>query len=317
MKVLLAEDSLSLLLATKAMIEAEGHTVVTARDGKKALALFAEQQPDLVILDIIMPEMDGYEVSAAIRARLQGNWIPIIFLSGMHECEDIAKGIELGADDYIIKPVSKIVLNAKLSAMQRIADMRQRLISVTKELADANRELRSISFRDVLTGIANRRHFEEALAREWGRARRLQRPMGMVMADLDHFKTYNDHYGHVKGDECLAKVAMALQGGAQRPSDLVARYGGEEFAVILPDTDENGAMHIAEGLNLAVWRLQIPHAASTTAEQVTLSVGCASHVPTPGEDVQLLIDAADQALYQAKRQGRNCSVRASALVCAA
>jgi diguanylate cyclase (GGDEF)-like protein len=317
MKVLLAEDSLSLLLSTKAMIEAEGHTVVTARDGKEALLLFKEEQPDLVILDIMMPQIDGYEVAAAIRTHLQDDWIPIIFLSGSNECEDIAKGIRIGADDYVTKPVSKILLNAKLSAMQRIADMRQRLVSVTQDLENANNELQAISFRDVQTGIASRRHFEEALEREWGRAQRLQSPIGLVIADLDHFKKYNDQYGRLKGDECLAKVAMALQGSARRPTDLVARYGGEEFAVILPETDEDGGMHVAEGLNMAVWRLQIPHAESAIVEHVTLSVGCASHIPVPGEDVQLLIAAADEALYEAKRQGRNRSIRASAIVRAA
>jgi diguanylate cyclase (GGDEF)-like protein len=287
-------------------LEKLGFRPIPARDGVTGLRLYQEEKPDLVLLDVILPGMSGIEVSQHIRGmEKESEWTPIIFLTSRARDQDIEEAINAGGDDYLIKPVSEVVLGAKVRAMQRLVQMRYSLVVLSSRLDEANRELQRLSSVDGLTGIPNRRNFDDSLEREWRRCKRGNLPFTVCIADVDHFKQFNDTYGHQAGDDCLRSVAQALAGQVHRPGDLVARYGGEEFGVILPETDLGGAISLAEGMRHAVEALAIPHMNSSVAPVVTLSIGVAS-MRTGGEaQAELLLRAADRALYAAKRSGRN------------
>ncbi len=307
MKALVIEDTLTTLKAVSGQLERMGITPITARTGAIGLQLLVADRPDLILLDILLPDIDGYEVARRIRAAEKpGEWTPIIFLTARTKDEDVERGIEAGGDDYLVKPVSGVVLGAKVRAMQRIVQMRRSLLSVARDLQSTNRKLRRLSASDALTGIANRRHFDESLAREWRRAQRYSKALALVVCDVDFFKQFNDMYGHQTGDECLRAVARTLEQQARRPADLVARYGGEEFAIILPDTDAQGALLVAHRMREAVQAMELMHSGSDVASVVTVSAGVASCAPQRTEsNPQPLVQAADAALYEAKRQGRN------------
>ncbi|MBS1139081.1 MAG: response regulator receiver modulated diguanylate cyclase [Proteobacteria bacterium] len=312
MKILVVEDSRSSLAILTKYVEHFGATAIPADNGEMAIELFSRNRPDLVLLDIVLPDIDGFVVAQRIRAMEKpGDWAPIIFLSSLGDDADIEKGIAAGADDYLHKPVSEIVLGAKIRAMQRIVLMRASLIAVTRKLDAANQELIRIASSDGLTGVANRRYFDEALSIEWRRARRHSNSISLLMCDVDYFKLYNDTYGHQAGDECLRKIAAALSRHTERPSDTVARYGGEEFAVILPETSIGGALMVAEKIRHAIQELNITHASSPT-RQVALSIGIAAAAPGFDNPPDDLILAADKALYRAKKEGRDRVCRADA-----
>jgi diguanylate cyclase (GGDEF)-like protein len=260
----------------------------------------------LVLIDAVMPVMDGYE--AARRMRESGgpdDWVPIIFLSSKEADQDLDRAIEAGGDDYLVKPVSFVVLNAKIRALHRIETMRSRLLEVSRDLASANRELQRLSRQDGLTGIANRRYFDSYLSTELRRAARDRRPLSLILSDVDYFKAFNDFYGHQAGDGCLRQVAAALSSAGRRPADLAARYGGEEFALVLPGTVQDGAVDVARTVNAVVASLAISHARSEVSRKVTLSQGVVSVTPEKDTSPEELIQWADQALYQAKQQGRD------------
>jgi diguanylate cyclase (GGDEF)-like protein len=282
-----------------------GHPAVEAADGHAALALYQEDRPDLVLLDVEMPGMDGYTLAREIRQYDASHWVPIIFLSGRVADEDIERGIDAGGDDYITKPVSPIVLRAKLNAMHRITDMRKRLLQMSEELQDANRALVKLSSMDGLTNILNRRSFDAALEVEWHRCMRSGKPLALILGDVDYFKSYNDSYGHDGGDKCLRAVAEAMSKAARRTSDMVARYGGEEFVVLMTDTTEQGAMQVAHRVLEAVRDLNIPHCGSQVAKHVTMSLGISVCLPNPSSSPQDLVRSADAALYQSKADGRD------------
>lgn len=312
MKILIVEDSRSNLALLKAYIERLGATVFVAETGTLALAQFADQRPDLVLLDVVLPDIDGFVVAERIRASEKpGEWTPIIFLSSLGDDANIEKGIAAGGDDYLHKPVSEIVLGAKIRAMQRLILMRTSLLAMTRKLDAANQELTRISSSDGLTGLANRRFFDEAISVEWRRARRNSNPVAILMCDVDYFKLYNDTYGHQAGDECLRRIAGALTRHAERPSDVVARYGGEEFAVILPETTIGGALMVAEKIRASVRELGITHDSSPHGI-ATLSIGIASAAPGFDNPPDDLIAGADRALYRAKNEGRDRVCRADA-----
>ncbi|MGE5492873.1 MAG: diguanylate cyclase [Actinomycetota bacterium] len=304
MRILVIEDVKASLLVYSSCLRASGATVIAAESGYQALEAFERENPDLILLDVMLPDIDGFEVARRIRRMEKpGNWTPIIFVSAKTSDEYLEQGIAAGGDDYIYKPVSEVVLRAKVKAMQRIVQMRTSLVVLARKLDSANQELQRLSSSDGLTGLPNRRLFDETLEREWRRARREGAEITLMMCDVDHFKAYNDTYGHQAGDDCLKQVALTLRQALERGADLAARYGGEEFAIILPGTGLDGALIVAHKMLNGIRELRIPHTGSPFG-QVTASIGIASMVPGEGP-AEALIEAADQALYRAKREGRN------------
>jgi len=304
MNILLVDDTRIEQHIMTVRLNDMGHDVICCSNGKEAIDLYNEYDFDLVIMDVIMPVMDGYEAAQEIRKQ-EDDWVPIIFLSGRTDPDDIAAGIEAGGDDYLTKPVDETILAAKMSAMKRIAAMRHRLISVSNDLENANNELQKLANADGLTGLANRRIIDEYLDKETSRSIRSEQPIAVIMIDIDNFKLYNDNYGHIAGDSCLKKVSKVLKNSVRRPEDLAGRYGGEEFCVILPNTDMNGASFVAERIRGDVEGLNIPHAKSTIGSVVTLSVGISNRVPGSKSTPTQLLSDADKALYKAKSAGKN------------
>jgi len=313
MKILVVEDSRSNRLSLTQHIERFGATALAVDTGEAALEAYSRMRPDLVLLDVVLPDIDGFVVAQRIRAmETQGDWTPIIFLSSLGDDANIEIGIAAGGDDYLLKPVSEIVLGAKIRAMQRLVLMRTSLLALTRKLDAANQEVARISSSDDLTGIANRRFFDEAISVEWRRARRHSNSIALLICDVDFFKLFNDTYGHQAGDNCLRKIATAIGLNTERPSDMVARYGGEEFAVLLPETTIGGALMVAEKIRRAIRELNIPHESSPTS-RITISIGIASAAPGFDNPPDDLIHAASKALYRAKREGRDRLCRADAV----
>ena len=298
MKILLVEDSATLRHAMSHYITDAGHTPLIARSGEEALQLLEDTPVDMIIMDVEMPGLNGFETTRLIREWLGGHWIPIIFVTGRNEDESYREGIEAGGDDYLIKPVSYMIIKAKIRAMERIAEMRDQLNRL-------NAELEALSQLDSLTQIYNRRTFTEQAEQQWLVATRQQQPVSALMIDVDHFKLFNDHYGHPAGDACLKKITQAIKSCLRRPLDLLGRYGGEEFIVLLPETDSVGAFRVAGSINKAVEALGLLHEVSPTSAVATVSIGGATCPRTAGHNLEELIKCADRALYKAKRSGRN------------
>ncbi|AIB10646.1 diguanylate cyclase [Azospirillum argentinense] len=289
-KILVVDDIPSNVHVLSRILK-DDHDIYFATDGAKALELAQSRLPDLVLLDIMMPGMDGYEVCSRLKAEPVTRDIPVIFISAKSEVEDETYGLEVGAIDFISKPISPPIVKARV---------RNHLL--LKRQTDL---LRTLSFNDGLTGIANRRRFDEVMLREWRRCGRAQLPLSLIMLDVDQFKPYNDHYGHQAGDECLRAVAQLLAEQMMRPGDLAARYGGEEFVCLLPETDEDGAVQVAERLRRTVAERRLPHAVSHVADHITISLGVATARPTLDDTPDRLSQLADGLLYEAKRAGRN------------
>ncbi len=298
MKVLLVEDSPTLRHAMSAFISAAGHEALIAEDGEKALQILENSPVEMIIMDVEMPGLNGFETTKLIREILGNHWIPIIFVTGKADDASVEKGIEAGGDDYLVKPVSQVILNAKIRAMERIISMRN-------ELAELNLELKALSQYDSLTQLFNRRTFTERAHEQWRSATRSKEPFTTILLDIDHFKFYNDKYGHPKGDECIRQVAAVLKESVCRPNDVVARYGGEEFIAILPNTDTQGAKHVCELIRSKVEDLAIEHSESLVSGVVTMSIGASVTHFTTGTDLDDQIVCADQALYESKNNGRN------------
>lgn len=306
LKVLVVEDSKVTMKVLCNYLKNMGVSdPLTAETGHEAIELFRHHRPDIVLLDAILPDIDGFEISKLFRSlEKSGEWAAIIFLTSMDADEDVARGIEAGGDDYLFKPVSEIVLRAKINAMRRLVEMQRALVEVTQELNAANSELQRLSTTDGLTGIANRRFFDQRSVSEWRRCERQKKPIAMIMVDIDHFKKYNDTYGHQAGDECLKTVAVQVARAALRASDFAARYGGEEFVLVLGEVTVEGAGLLANNIRKHIDELKMPHLASPS-QNITVSCGVASVLPGEGTSIETLLKAADQALYRAKEQGRN------------
>ena len=279
-----------------------------ATSGEDALRLVHDLIPDVILLDAEMPGMTGFELCRALKTDSDLEGVPVIFVTSHTEQEFEVSGFDEGASDFITKPVTASLVIARVKAQLRM-----------KWMAD---ELRRIAMTDLLTGVSNRRGFDEAFSHEWRRARRCDEPLALLMIDVDHFKSYNDRYGHSAGDVCLQSVAQALVHASQRPADAVARYGGEEFVILLPQTSRGGAAHVAHEIFGALDTLRIVHESSPTAPYLTVSIGIGcydaesvgwvpfspatrhtrdlSSRPTPLD----LLNAADSALYSAKHAGR-------------
>lgn len=303
-KILIVDDSDTIRSFLASAVRVMKLEPVIADCGEKALELFAAERPSLVLLDVNMPGMDGYETARRMRSATPEEWVPIIFLSASEDDQDLERAIECGGDDYLVKPVSQVVLSAKMRALQRLNQARRRLVDMSSELSEANQRLESLSHQDGLTGIANRRAFDFLIERQFREARRRSEPLAVVLCDVDHFKAFNDHYGHPAGDECLKQVAAALARVCKRGIDVAARYGGEEFALLLPDTPAAGALQVAENARREVAALAIAHAHSATAAQVTFSAGVAGLAERDASPRDI-VARADEALYRAKQLGRN------------
>lgn len=298
MKILLVEDSATLRAIMLSYIKKLGHESIIACSGEESLQVLESNNVDMIIMDVEMPGLNGYETTHLIREYLGSHWIPIIFVSGMSSDKSLAEGIDAGGDDYLIKPVSMVILQAKIRAMERLCAMRD-------EMNDLNQELIELSQRDPMTQLYNRRAFNEKAEEYWRVATRNNEPLTVLLLDIDHFKLYNDSYGHLAGDECIENVANALRRCFNRPGDIVARYGGEEFVILLPNTTHQGAEYVAEQMRIAVAELEIRHKASPTGRFLSVSIGGSSISYTTGTDLQSQIELADKALYDSKDQGRN------------
>ncbi len=304
-KVLVVDDSPSMRTAVSLMLRGMRLETIEADSGERAVALYAEQRPSIVLLDVNMPGIDGYETARRIREVAPDDWVPIIFLSANESDQDFTRAIESGGDDYLVKPVGRIVLAAKIRALQRLDQMRRKLIELSNELAESNRRLEQLSQIDGLTGVANRRYFDSFLAQHVALAARQQTNLSLVLCDVDCFKLYNDHYGHLAGDECLRQVAAILARCCTRQTDLVARYGGEEFALVLPDTHRTGAAQHVRHIRQTLAEAVLEHVASSVAPFVTLSIGITAFTPGKDNRAEDLVARADEALYRAKESGRN------------
>ncbi|NMM77106.1 diguanylate cyclase domain-containing protein [Acidovorax sp. SRB_24] len=304
--VLVVEDQAAVRAALVGELRHAGVSeVLEAASGDAALQLFKLRRPDLVLLDIKLPGHDGYWVAQQMRIAEPGDWTPIIFLSSLDGDLDVWRGIEAGGDDYLVKPVTPIVLVAKLRAMRRLLDMRRRLVSLTEDLHQANQRLNEMVEADALTGLVNRRGFDRILHSEILAARRDGTPLTLMLCDLDHFKLYNDASGHVQGDICLREVGRLLREVCVRPRDVASRYGGEEFALILPNTPRSGAMTFARALGQLLRVRAIAHPDSPLGAVLTLSGGITTCLPDDNTSAESMIMRADQALYAAKAQGRD------------
>ncbi len=310
MKILLVDDARSVVMVMTSRLASYGYDVVHAANGQEAVAAFASAAPDLVLMDIEMPVMNGFEATNRIRAfeaTKQWAWTPVIFLTSSDTVENLVTAIEAGGDDFMSKFVPEPVLQAKMKAMSRIAGLR-------KSLSQANQKLQDLASQDGLTGLCNRRSMDVRTDQLWLEALAREQPFGLLMLDIDNFKKYNDHYGHQTGDDCLRQVAHAIDAAIHHANDLgmthrafTARYGGEEFSVIMPRATPQSILKVANSIVKAVYGLAIAHELNEAWGVVSISVGGALKNPAQGEVVDLFREA-DARLYQAKMLGRNRAV---------
>lgn len=296
-----------------------GFEILVAENGYDALENAQNEQPDLILLDIMMPDISGFETCHRLKCNRYTQEIPVIFMTALSDTVNKVKGFELGAVDYVTKPFQHEELLArinthltirklqkKLQAQQaelKAANQKLRLQQI--ELQQANQELQRLATLDSLTQVANRRRFDECLEQEWRRSVREKHYLSLVLCDIDYFKRYNDTYGHQAGDDCLQQVARVISHAVKRPADLVARYGGEEFVIVLPNTPADGALQITRLIQENLYQLHIVHPHSEVSQYVTLSIGLTATIPGARDLPRALVNTADNALYEAKRQGRN------------
>ena len=267
------------------------YEIFFAATGLEAVELALAHSPDLILMDVLMPGMDGFEACRQIKADARTADIPVIFVTAIDQEADETRGLELGAIDFISKPFSPRMVQVRIKNHMKQKQQRDLL--------------GRLSFLDGLTGIANRRRFDQVLDVEWRRHRRNRSCLSLIMMDIDFFKAFNDALGHLQGDDCLRKVAQAVAGLFQRPGDLGARYGGEEFVGVLPETDSDGARRVAQHIQEALAALALPHPRSGVSPCVTLSMGVATCAPEASAAAESLVQDADRALYRAKAAGRN------------
>ena len=321
MAIVIIDDSISSQMLIKSILEAEGYKdILVAESAHEAYELVLggagiggiAEQVDLILLDIMMPDIDGIEACRTIKINERLKDVPIIIITAKTDREVLKSSFFVGAMDYITKPLDEVELLARVYSALRLkieTDCRKarelELLQVKRQLEEANHNLQKMSCVDGLTGIANRRRFDDTLLSEWNFAALAKRPLSLIILDIDYFKNYNDTYGHLIGDECLKQVALAINNLLKRTRDIFARYGGEEFAAVLPNTDMQGALTVAERIRTEIESLMIPHANSPVNKYVTISLGVASVIP--GEDFvpNTIINDADKALYLAKQEGRN------------
>jgi diguanylate cyclase (GGDEF)-like protein len=302
-KILVVDDSRTQLDWLVHVLLREGYLVITAATGHEAITKVRSEAPDLVLLDMILPDMDGLEVLRHVKLPQGERFVPVIILSVKSDVDSKVAGLRIGADDFLAKPFAEAEILARCAAMLRIKTLQDQLQSTQKTLAEQ-------SITDALTGLKNRRFFDERLPEEFRRAQRYADPLSLIMVDLDHFKRVNDQFGHQMGDVVLRDAAASIRASIRDP-DICARFGGEEFAVMLPKTHVGGALAVAEriwrALGDRVYRQEVPAAGQEGAVEikVTASLGLAFFPSKDITSADLLVKFADEALYQAKSSGRN------------
>lgn len=319
-KILIVDDRPENLLVLESLIDDPCVELVKANSGDMALAAMFDHDFALVLLDVHMPGMNGYEVAELMRSSKKTRNIPIIFVTAEHkEKAQIFKGYDAGAVDYLFKPLEPIILKGKVGVFLELFAQRNELKRKTEELdsrlceleelqqqlEETNEQLKLSSRKDGLTNLANRRYFDEVYSKEWQRSLRFGEELSVLLIDVDNFKSYNDQFGHLAGDDALREVATVLTKGIQRDVDIVARYGGEEFVVILPNTSLCGAEKVAGNIRRNIAGCNIEHPANEPSCTLTVSVGVATMRPQQGVDSAKLLNEADINLYKAKNGGRN------------
>lgn len=289
-KILIVDDSAMVLKILYDMLKNE-YVVIQAKSGEEALQLAVREIPDLILLDVIMKDMDGYQVCKVLKSDPLTKNIPIIFVSGLNEQNDEKKGLELGAIDYITKPFSEPIVKIRIKNHLELKAYRD--------------FLEQISSLDGLTGIYNRRYFNTYYLREWERAIRERTPISLIIIDIDRFKEYNDNLGHLAGDECLKKISGSIGNSLFRKNDIVCRLGGEEFICVLPNTDLPDAVCIAERIAADIEKLNIPHEYSDVKPIITVSMGVGTIIPIENYSYIEFLNMTDRLLYHAKKSGRN------------
>lgn len=320
MRILIVDDSSVVQAFFENLLREAGFTdIAQAKSAPEAFALLGIDNPtthgpdiDLILMDVLLPDMDGIEACHRLKSHPRLRDIPVIIVTAVEDLDNLQVAFDAGALDYLTKPPNKTELIARIRSALRLKEEMDRrkaheseLLILTRQLAEANRELERLATSDALTGVANRRFFNQFLEIEWRQAVRTPHLHSVIMIDIDCFKAFNDTYGHQAGDECLKAVASALHQVIKRPMDLLARYGGEEFIVVLPDTGSEGALLLAEQMRQTVASLGIRHEASTAAATITVSIGVATTLPQQSITPEALIAEADRALYRAKDEGRN------------
>ncbi|MGL4619060.1 diguanylate cyclase domain-containing protein [Chroococcidiopsis sp.] len=303
--ILIVDDNPTNLSVLSHTLKSAGFNIRVAMDGESAIELVNCEPPDLILLDVQMEAPDGFETCSRLKANPATQKIPIIFITALADPQAKIKGFAVGAVDYITKPFYEAEVIARVSVHLQLSFLTRTVTEQAIALQKANQELQNLIYIDSLTQIANRRQFDTCFEREWRRLAREQAPLALILCDVDYFKKYNDCYGHIAGDICLQNIAKALMRAVTRPADLVARYGGEEFGIILPNTNIEGAIRVAERIQAEIEQLQILHSQSKVSAYVTVSLGISSHMPHQEMSTEKSIAAADRALYCAKQQGRN------------
>lgn len=318
--VMLVDDQPMVAEALRRILASEiGIDFHYCRESGDAVRIAEQIKPTIILLDLVMPEIDGLAVLSALRANARTKDFPVVMLSSTEDPKQKAAAFTAGGNDYLIKWPDRIELLARIRyhsqcyiTLKQRDDAFRALRVSQRELAETNLKLQRLASHDGLTNIPNRRHFDECLNEEWYRATREESWLAVAMLDIDHFKQFNDLYGHPAGDACIQSVVKAVASCLKRPADIVARYGGEEFVLILPGTQGDGALGLCEKVRQAVEALQIVHEKSSVGACVTLSIGVAVVTPQRDSPASALLAAADTALYTAKHQGRNQVVLASA-----
>lgn len=314
--ILIVDDKPENLLVLEGFLETIECNIIKAKSGNEALEFMREYDFALVLLNVKMPGMDGFETAVLMRKSERTKVTPIIFITASSTDQGfVFKGYEVGAVDYLLKPIEPVLLRSKVRVFIDLyqqkkllkiqAELLESKVNELLELKEVNLHLENLSSLDGLTGIPNRRNFDQFMEMSWKNAMREQQPLSLVMADIDYFKAYNDNYGHIQGDDCLILVAKTLASSIKRPSDFVARYGGEEFIVVLPNTDAEGALSVAETMRKNIEKLAIKHDQSRVADCVTICLGVAEIIPQPSDSIADFFSSVDDALYMAKHKGRN------------
>jgi diguanylate cyclase (GGDEF)-like protein len=323
--ILIVDDDRFMRIQLRQRLESEGYQVEEAEDGRQALEAYARLRPDIILLDVIMPVMDGFTCCAQLQ-KLQIEGVskntqpdelgqvirdyllvltPILMITALEDQQSVNRAFEVGATDYVIKPIHWALLHHRVHRLIQQSQLYRQLEDTNQKLEEVNQILQRLALVDGLTQVANRRCFDETLVHEWQRVSTESGSISLIFVDIDYFKRYNDTYGHLAGDQCLKQVAQTVSKAVPRPADLVARYGGEEFVVLLPGTNLAGANQVAEAIKAAMKRLDLAHSSSPLDRKMTLSLGISCLNPSQHSSPMTLIRLADKALYLAKESGRD------------